>query len=176
MMTLIIAAKYPQLVGRAMVVDIPPFNGLNFGGPSATVESVRAMASAARERYFGSDLAKSRQNTERLYRIFIRNDAARALILRQALATDREVAGRIFEESFSVDLRRELSAVRVPLTVLYTRAPNQPAADDRTDEIFRASYATVPKLKLKRIKDSGHFIMLDQPLVFQSELRDFLRS
>lgn len=176
MMSLIIAARHPKLVDRAMVIDIPPFNGLNFGGPTATVESVRAMAPAARERYFGSDLAKSRQNTEGLYRVFIKNDAARASILKQALATDREVAGRIFEETFSLDLRGELGAIRAPLTVLYTRAPNQPAANDRTDEIFRASYQSVPKVRLKRVNDSGHFIMLDQPDVFRAELRDFLRS
>jgi pimeloyl-ACP methyl ester carboxylesterase len=32
----------------------------------------------------------------------------------------------------------------------------------------------VPKVKLTRIENSGHFIMLDQARAFQAELRAFL--
>jgi pimeloyl-ACP methyl ester carboxylesterase len=175
LMALKIAARHPNLVRKAMVVDMPAFNGMNFGGLSATVESVRAMAPSARQRYFGDDLTKSRKNTENLYAAFVQNEAARPAILKQALSSDREVAGRIFEETFSLDLRDEIRAIRAPLTVVYTRAPNQPAAHDRTDEMFRLAYQAVPRAKLRRVNDSGHFIMIDQPQAFRAELRGFLR-
>ena len=175
LMTLIIASRHPSLIDRAMVVDMPAFNGMNFGGPSATVESVSAMAPAARDRYFGNDIVKSRKNTENLYALFIQNEAVRPGIVKQALSSDREVSGRIFEETFALDLRTEVGAIRAPLTVLYTRAPNQPAANDRTDEIFRLAYQAAPHVKLQRVNDSGHFIMLDQPNTFQQELTSFLR-
>ena len=175
LMSLIIAARHPELVGRALVVDMLPFNGMNFGGPEATVASVAAMAPAARERYFGDDPVRARQNTERLYGFFIRNEAARPAILSQALSSDRELSGRIFEESFSLDLRNEVAAIRAPLTILYTQAPNQPAENDRTDEMYRLAYRAVPHARLVRIEESGHFIMLDQPERFRAEMRAFLR-
>jgi pimeloyl-ACP methyl ester carboxylesterase len=42
------------------------------------------------------------------------------------------------------------------------------------EAFYRASYANAPQAVLKRIPDSYHFIMFDQPEVFQRELRTFL--
>lgn len=176
LMALMIMARHPDLIGKAMVVDMVPFNGMYFGGATATVEKLRSMAPVARDRYFGPDQASTRAATERLYAGFVRNDAMRPAILRQALSSDREVSGRIFEESFSLDLRGEIGTIKAPLTVVYTRAPNEPAERDNSDEIYRAGYRSVPHAELKRIDDSGHFIMLDQPERFQAELSAFLRG
>ena len=43
-----------------------------------------------------------------------------------------------------------------------------------TDGIYRASFANMPSAELKRIDDSAHFIMLDQPAVFAAEVNAFL--
>jgi pimeloyl-ACP methyl ester carboxylesterase len=39
---------------------------------------------------------------------------------------------------------------------------------------YKLSFANTPQAVLKRIPDSYHFIMLDQPAVLQRELREFL--
>lgn len=175
LMALVIAAGHPQLLGKAMVVDMVPFNGMNFGGPNATVESVRSIAPVARERYFGTDEVRRRLATEQLYAAFIQTPSLRPVYIQQALLSDPELAGRLFEETFSLDLRDEIQTIRVPLTVVYTRAPNQPVENDATDEMYRLGYAGVRHAALKRVNDAGHFIMLDQPERFRADLRDFLR-
>ena len=45
---------------------------------------------------------------------------------------------------------------------------------ETTDGHYRASFATLPGVELKRIDDSAHFIFIDQPEVFYSELDAFL--
>jgi pimeloyl-ACP methyl ester carboxylesterase len=44
-----------------------------------------------------------------------------------------------------------------------------------TDGIYRTSFASLPGAQLKRVDDSAHFIMLDQPELFAREVEAFLR-
>ncbi|MNT00595.1 hypothetical protein D3C72_1350320 [compost metagenome] len=46
--------------------------------------------------------------------------------------------------------------------------------DAITDAIYQMSFATLPGATLKRIDDSAHFIMLDQPQAFYGDLDAFL--
>ncbi|MNY55000.1 hypothetical protein D3C86_1909370 [compost metagenome] len=48
--------------------------------------------------------------------------------------------------------------------------------DAITDAIYQMSFATLPGAKLKRIDDSAHFIMLDQPQAFYGDLDAFLSA
>ena len=45
-----------------------------------------------------------------------------------------------------------------------------------TDAIYNASFANKPDVTLKRIDDSAHFIMFDQPQKFAAEIDTFLKS
>jgi pimeloyl-ACP methyl ester carboxylesterase len=42
--------------------------------------------------------------------------------------------------------------------------------------VYQAAFAPVGKLRLKRIPDSAHFVMWDQPARFQMEVAEFLGS
>lgn len=44
------------------------------------------------------------------------------------------------------------------------------------DFIYRNVYMPVKDLRLKRIQDSAHFIMWDQPQRFQGEVKAFLAA
>ena len=43
-----------------------------------------------------------------------------------------------------------------------------------TDSIYQMSYAGLPGVTLKRIDDSAHFIMFDQPQAFYADLDAFV--
>jgi pimeloyl-ACP methyl ester carboxylesterase len=58
--------------------------------------------------------------------------------------------------------------------VLYVTPAGVPLTDEQIDAGYKASYAMLPNVKLIRIPDSPHFIMLDNPQRFQAELRTFL--
>lgn len=175
LLALMLAADLPRTVSRTMVVDMVPFGAMLFGGADVTREQASVIGPRARERYFGADPGRQRAATEGLYATMIRTDALRPHYLAQAMSTDRDVAGRLFQEVAETDLRPRLGAIAGPVMVLYVSAPNIPIGDERTDILYRAAYRDLPRASLRRIPDAYHFIMLDQPGRFAQEVREFLR-
>ena len=165
LLALMTAAKLPAVVSKTMVVDMVPFGAMLFKGPDVAAEEAVAIGAKARERYFG---ANRQAATERLYSTMIRSDANRATYIAQAMASDGDVSGRLFEEVAATDLRPRLKSITAPVTVLYV-------GDDGADALYRAAYRDLSQATLKRIPESYHFIMLDQPRRFAEELREFLR-
>ena len=104
----------------------------------------------------------------------INNEAARAGPLRDSAASDRAVSAAAFRELIVTDLTPELSRITVPTTVLYVKFNDPRMTNEITDGIYRASFAGLPGAQLKRIEDSAHFIMLDQPEQFAAEVNAFL--
>ena len=172
LLALMTAARLRSAVSKAMIVDMVPFGAMLFKGPNVTAEEAVVIGARARERYFG---ANRQAATERLYSTMIRSDAYRATYIAQAMSSDRDVSGRLFEEVALTDLRPRLREITAPVTVLYVSAPNVPIGEDGTDALYRAAYRNLPQASLKRVPESYHFIMLDQPQRFAEELREFLR-
>jgi pimeloyl-ACP methyl ester carboxylesterase len=79
-------------------------------------------------------------------------------------------------ELITTDLRPELANIKVPVTVLYVRAPALPMTDEQMDAVYRSSFANLRGATLTRIPDSRHFIMWDAPERFAQEVRTFLKS
>ena len=62
------------------------------------------------------------------------------------------------------------------VTILYVLPSQAPLAPEQIDSFYRSSYAELKGATLTRIPNSAHFIMLDAPERFQSEVRKFLRA
>ena len=171
---MMLAARHPDSVGRLMVVDMVPFTGAIFAGPGATPESVAPMA----DQFYAGMMA----GPEEAYRAqgaatiagMINTEAARAGPLRDSATSDRAVSASAFRELMVTDLRPELGRIVVPTTVLYIRYNDPRMTNEMVDGIYQASFANLPAARLKRIDDSAHFIMLDQPAQFAAEVNAFL--
>jgi pimeloyl-ACP methyl ester carboxylesterase len=72
------------------------------------------------------------------------------------------------------NLGPELPKIAVPVTVLYIQPKTVPLSAEQFDGVYKSVYAPVQKLTMKRIPDSAHFIMWDQPARFQAEVKEFL--
>jgi pimeloyl-ACP methyl ester carboxylesterase len=171
---MMLAARHPDSVGKLMVVDMVPFMGAMFGAPGATPESVApvadqiyaGIANGPREAYNAQARASINGmiNTENL----------RAGPIHDMETSDQQVAASAFRELIVTDLRPELGRITAPTTVLYVRFNDPRMTPEITDGIYRASFANLPGAELKRIDDSAHFIMLDQPALFAAEVNAFL--
>jgi pimeloyl-ACP methyl ester carboxylesterase len=176
-MGMMLAARHPGLVGRLMVVDMLPFVGSMFGtNPNATAESLKPVAEGIRAGMAAATGEERRKSIEGTIATMVRTEARRPEAVKASLASDRGVASRAFAELITTDLRPELQAIKVPVTVLYVRAPNAPVTDAQMDAFYRASFAGVPQARLIRIPDAWHFIMWDQPARFHQEARAFLKG
>lgn len=171
---LMLAARHPDLVGRLMVVDMIPFMGAMFGAPGATAESVTpvadqiwtAQANSPREAYIP-------QATTAINGM-INTESRREEALEDMRESDQKVSAAAFRELIVTDLRPELSKITAPTEVLYVKFNDPRMTPELTDTIYRMSFADLPGAQLKRIDDSAHFIMFDQPQAFYAELDAFL--
>lgn len=171
---MMVAARHPGLVSKAMVVDMLPFLGAMFGGPTATPESVRPIAEQMRTGIAASTGEPRRKQIEQTIAGMVRTEALRPAIVEHSLASDPAASGQAMYDLITTDLRPDVARIKVPLTVLYVTPAGAPVSDAQMDQFYAMSYAGAPQAALKRIPASYHFIMLDAPAAFQSELKAFL--
>lgn len=171
---MMVAARHPSLVSKVMVVDMMPFVGAMFGPPGTTPESVRPIAEQIRKGIASSQGEPRRQIIAQTIAGMVKAESERTAPMEQSLASDAAVSGQAMYDLILTDLRPELTAIKVPLTVLWVVPPNAPVTEAQLEGFYKMSYANAPQAVLKRIPESYHFVMLDQPEAFRSELRAFL--
>jgi len=155
-------------------VDMVPFMGAMFGPPGTTAESViptadevgGGMASATPEQY--------RQQAAAAVTGMINTESKRAGPLNDTATSDQQVAAHAFRELIATDLRPDLGKITAPTEVVYAKFNDPRMTPEITDGLYRASFANLQGVTLKRIDDSAHFIMLDQPEAFYGSLDAFL--
>jgi N-formylmaleamate deformylase len=157
-LALMLAARHPELVGRAMVVDMLPQPAELLGSSASGIRGLADMLESVSGTGFGQSLIDS------AVRMF-GNDAP------VNVRSDRDVVARAAHELALTDLTSELPRIRAPLTVVYAN-PAAPLAT--ADGVYRRAYAGDPSATLVRIDGSGHMVMADQPARFAEELRRFL--
>lgn len=171
---MMLAARHPESVGKLMVVDMIPFMGPMFGGPAATAQSVAPVADQVRAGMLAAPAEAYDAQLSATLAGMIATEAERAGPLEHARRSDRTASANAYRELIVTDLRPELPNITAPVEVLYVAFNAPGMTPEMTDGIYRASFATLPSAELKRIDDSAHFIMLDQPEVFASEVNAFL--
>lgn len=171
---MMLTARHPDSVGKLMVVDMIPFMGAIFGGPGATAESVAPMADQIHAGMTAGPEEAYRQQAAASVTGMINTESLRAGPLEDTAKSDRTVSASAFRELIVTDLRPELPRITAPTTVLYVKFNDPRMTNEMVDGIYRASFATLPSAEFKRIDDSAHFIMLDQPAVFAAEVNAFL--
>jgi pimeloyl-ACP methyl ester carboxylesterase len=173
-MGMMVAARHPESVSKLMVVDMFPFIGAMFGGPNATAESVKPMADNIFAQMTKADEATRKAQRDAAITGMINTESMRPGALEDSAKSDTDVSARAYRELVVTDLRPELSRITAPTTVLYVTPKGVPLSDAQMDGYYQASYATLKGATLTRIPDAAHFIMWDQPVRFQQEVKAFL--
>lgn len=173
---MMIAGRHPQLVSKVMVVDMLPFLGAMFGGPTATPDTLRPIAEQLRQGIASSTGAQRETTIRQTIASMVRTEGMRERATRDSLNSDAAVSGRAMYDLITTDLRPELRNIRVPMTVLWVHPPQAPVSAEQMAEFYRLSYVNVPQARIVQVPNSYHFIMWDEPAVFQRELRTFLGS
>lgn len=173
-LAMMVAARHPERASRVMVVDMLPFMGAMFGGPTATEETLRPIAEQIRNGIATATGDARRARVEQTIAGMVRTEALRPAAIDDALNSDAAASGQAMADLIVADLRPELGNIRVPLTVLWVNPTGSPFSLEQMTGFYRASYANAPQAVLTHVSDSAHFIMWDAPEAFQRELRSFL--
>ena len=165
-----VALAIPEKTSGIMVVDSLPFFGVLFG-PTATVEQVEPQAKAMRA---GIQAATQPGLDSRTLATMSRTEEGQARVGIWTQQGNPIVAGQVMYEVMTTDIRNDLLENKVPITMLYPINPDSPFPEEMTENNYKTSYAPVPNATLKRIDNSAHFIMLDQPEKFAEAVEAFL--
>jgi pimeloyl-ACP methyl ester carboxylesterase len=172
---MMVAARHPELASRVMVVDMMPYLGAMFTAPGSGPDAVKAVAEQVRTNIATTQGEQRRKGIEQTIAGMVKTESLRAGPVAQSLASDPAVSGQAMYDLITTDLRPELTAIKVPLTVLWVVPAGAPVTEAQLDQFYHMSFANTPQAVLKHIPDSYHFIMLDQPAVFAAELKAFLK-
>lgn len=173
LVTLMLARAHPEDVQKALIVDALPFLSTIFA-PAATAESIKPQAEMMRAQMAGlHGKPFPAQVAEMVARQNALKPASREKVAGWTTRADMRVSGQAIYEDMTTDLRPELPKIATPITVLvpWTDAMGGEA---RVLDVYRAQYAGAPNATIRGVGDSGHFIMLDQPAVFERALMAFL--
>jgi pimeloyl-ACP methyl ester carboxylesterase len=157
-----------------MIVDTFPFAGVMFD-EKATAESVRPLAAMLKVRmesgYPGPQGAVAAAATAD--GLTAKAESA-ALVKSWMLQADPKVAAATMAEDLVLDMRARLPALTMPVTVVH---PAEALGRDEqsTTAFYRGQYAGTPNIQFEAVRESGHFIMLDQPEAFGRLLDDFVK-
>jgi pimeloyl-ACP methyl ester carboxylesterase len=171
---LLLARSHPEDVSRLMIVDSLPFFSVLFS-PTATAEAMKPQAAAMRDGMIAmSPEAFASQQTMTMPR-FVKSPDGQKLALEWSKASSQSVVGRAMYDLLTTDARGDLAAIKTPITLLYPYDPAMGAPTAAIDKTYADAYAALPGVTRKRIDDSRHFIMLDQPKAFADAVETFLK-
>ena len=86
-------------------------------------------------------------------------------------ATDRETYVYGYIDLLNLDLRNNMSEIKIPVTVLATSFPDK----ETVQKTYDAQLEKLPLYDIKYAHDAGHFIMIDQPQWFIKNLKESLQ-
>jgi pimeloyl-ACP methyl ester carboxylesterase len=170
---LYLAEKHGDHLKKALMVDALPF----FGGmqdPKATADSVRPQA----QKIIDGTAASTTQATKAMLapqmRSMSKDAATRDLITDWGVVSDRMVVAHAMYDDLTLDLRAGLPGIKTPITLVYPDNAPLGLPAGTMEKIYPALYAPAPSVKTVQVKDSLHFVMLDQPDAFYAALDAFL--
>lgn len=169
-----VAARHPELASRVMVVDMLPFMGILFGPPGTDAASLAGLAAQTRDRMAAAPADARRASIEATIATMVKSERLRAAPIAHAVGSDPIVSARGMHDLLVTDLRPELPNIRVPIEVLWVRAPNSPLDEAQLGAVYQASFAAAPHARIVHVPDSYHFIMLDHPMRFAELVSAFL--
>jgi len=176
---ILVAARHPELVSKAMVVDMLPAIGVMFRRPGMTEEQFTGFVDQLQAMMANSTPEMRRGFIQQSISQMTNTESERQGIIDASLASDQAVAAQGFADLARTDLLQDVGRIRVPLVVLYTDpggAAQMGLTPERIDTFYTLSYRAAPHAVVTRVPGTAHFIMFDNPGFFQARLREFLTT
>jgi pimeloyl-ACP methyl ester carboxylesterase len=172
-MVLYLAQHHPADLKKGMIVDALPFYASLFGGPNATVDSIKPMADAIRT---GASKMSDQQEKMMLMSMAT-GEADQDRIAAWGKASDGRVVANAMADDLLLDLRPGLATITTPLTLVVPDYTSLGRPAGSTDAMYRGLYApAVTHMTFVSVSNSRHFAMFDQPAQVDAALDAFLKD
>lgn len=173
LMGMMLAIQHPEEVGGLMVVDSLPFFSVLFGATDAAAATPQAVK--MRDMVLNESQAEYAQGEEQFLANLVKSPEGRKAAVKWGVASDKSVVARALYEVMTIDIRPKLSQIKAPVTMLYRWDAASGMPQSMVDGVYQDNFDALPHKTLKRVDDSYHFIMLDQPEAFDAQVDKFLK-
>ncbi|HEY0796265.1 MAG TPA: alpha/beta hydrolase [Acidisarcina sp.] len=176
-MTLEFAERYPELPGRLVIVDSLPFLA-GVWLQAATAEQAEPVAKNMKMQIAGQtheayeQFVKSGAST----RSMVTSDADFAKVTEWGEASDQATTAEALYELMTTDARPGLSKIPGSVLVLATWAGLGGVTSAQIEAGYRYQYTGLKQLHLVMAGRERHFIMLDDPTWFYTQVDAFLAA
>ena len=175
-----LAARHPELVGKAMVVDMLPYLGIMMRAQGMTEEQMTQTIDRMQAMMANAPAEQRRMFTSMMISAMVNTESEKQPAINAGLASDQVVSAQGFADLMRTNLMDDVGRIRAPLVVLYTQPAGQPGGPapsvEQIDRAYQLSYRAAPQAVLRRVPNSAHFIMFDNAPFFQEQLRAFLAA
>src|SRR5690606_22726615 len=178
LVALMLGADRPSLPGRLMVVDALPWFGATVTPPgsNATPASLEEQARQMRDTLVASyGTSEAGRQTAASISSYVLDQSKLPLLREWTGDADPRVTGQLVYEDLVTDMRERIGDIVTPLTVVYPWNERYPTRA-QAEPFYRSNYAALSHARFAGIGPAAHFVMTDQPAVFQRALTEFLED
>jgi len=177
-LALAIAAKYPDLPGKLVIVDSYPFLAGTMtpdATPAETKQSVDIMAEYYRKQ--DQDMYERMAKSGLQVRPMVTKNSDLDRLIEWSLKSDRTAVADAMIELCRTDLREDLTKIKSPALVMNTWIGYKDyITRERTDSNMRKQYAKLAGATLQISDTARHFIMWDDPNWMFGQMDTFLSA
>jgi pimeloyl-ACP methyl ester carboxylesterase len=164
-----LAASAPQKVGPVIAVDGLPFLSAIFN-PAATVESSRPFAEQYRSQYNAQTPEAFAAANRKALETMITDPKNIETVDATSRKSDPKAVGEAMYEDMITDLRPRLKLIQSPVLLIGSTQAN-PAGET----LYRDEVSSIPKHEVVFAPKAKHFVQLDAPEFFYSQVEAFLQ-
>jgi pimeloyl-ACP methyl ester carboxylesterase len=154
-----LAAREPMLVGPTIVVDA--------GAPAATADAdTKAAAAQSRDMWAEASDERFAQQVKDIFGQMSAKPERLQPVLAEVVKSDRRAIGDAIYEHSTTNVRSELGNIRAPVLLVL--------ADGAQKDDFRQQAVGVRNREVVVVRNTGHFVMIDDPEGFFAAVDGFL--
>ncbi len=175
LLTLMLEAKYPADVRKAVIVDTLPYYAVLFS-PTATVDAMKPMAAGIKQQIVVTPADQYAATQQVMMAAMAKSAEGQKAAIASSVASDRAVVAEALYEDLLTDERPSLASIETPTLVLYEYDASSKMPDSNAYEaMVKDGYHAMPHVTLVRVEDSRHFIMYDQPEKLDAAVEAWLK-
>ena len=168
-------AENPELPGKVISVDGLPFLA-GVMQPGASGDQAKQMAAGMKSHLMGEDDAQFQQGSRQSLESMITSPTNVDRELKVELTADRATMAEAMSELLSTDIRSDMGKVKSPTLVIGTwiAYKNYGLTHDGAVQLYEAQFGGNPDVKVVMSDTTKHFVQLDDPAWFYSQVDSFL--
>lgn len=170
-----VARRLPDQVQKVLVIDSLPFLAEMYW-PGISTEEATQRARMMSQFMLQQNEADFRQQQRASLAIQSKEKAFLPTLTAWVDGSDKTTVIQAMQELLASDYRPTLSEIDVPVTVMLAWDPFMPLGKAALQSLYTQQYDQLPTVNFVTIEDSYHFVMKDQPEVFNQVLAQFLED